>query len=145
MAFQALMPLKMQTSMSSRSSHPPVKPNMLFSPLWNLKSYPTIPDYDPPIPSFFLFFTLLNLPRLLKENIGIRLFVCLSVFFPEDPWDTKNMVTPLTAGHWLRDRKSLQFSLVLGRKRSWNGNCFFFIHSCFLLLTRTNRIYISKE
>ena len=34
---------------------------------------------------FFLFFILLNLPRLLKENIGVRLFVCLSVFFPEDP------------------------------------------------------------
>ena len=85
MAFRALIPLETQTSMSSSSSYPPDKQNVLFCPFCILRSYPIIPDYDPPIPSFFLFFILLNLPKLLKENIGVRLFVCLYVFFQKTP------------------------------------------------------------
>lgn len=55
MAFWALMPLKTQTSMSNRSSHSPVKANVLCCPFWTLRSYPTIPDCDLPPPPFFCF------------------------------------------------------------------------------------------
>lgn len=55
LAFWALMPLKTQTSMSNRSSHSPVKANVLCCPFWTLRSYPTIPDCDLPRPPFFCF------------------------------------------------------------------------------------------